>query len=90
MKVRKLLLVVLIALMLCACGEKQEKKVELPKPQISEVSLFLQKNYILFPVSENLCRQSYSKIPIMSSFIVSLINHLLSMIYTNTIHDIDC
>jgi rhodanese-related sulfurtransferase len=36
MKVRKLLLVVLIALMLCACGEKQEKKVELPKPQISE------------------------------------------------------
>jgi rhodanese-related sulfurtransferase len=36
MKVRELLLVVLIALMLCACGEKQEKKVELPKPQISE------------------------------------------------------
>ena len=36
MKIKKLLLVIIMALTLCACGEKEEKVVELPKPKVSE------------------------------------------------------
>lgn len=36
MKIKKILLVMIMALMLCACGEKEEKVVELPKPEVSE------------------------------------------------------
>lgn len=36
MKIKKILLVMLMALTLCACGEKDGKLVELPKPEVSE------------------------------------------------------
>lgn len=36
MKIKKILLVMLMAITLCACGDEKEKVVELPKPEVSE------------------------------------------------------
>ena len=36
MKIKKLFVIAVLALTLCACNEKKEEKVELPKPKVSE------------------------------------------------------
>ena len=36
MKIKKILLVMLMALTLCACGDEKEKEIALPKPEVSE------------------------------------------------------
>lgn len=36
MKIKKILLIMIMTLALCACGDKEEKVVELPKPEITE------------------------------------------------------
>ena len=36
MKIKKLFVIAMLALTLCACNEKKEEKVELPKPKVSE------------------------------------------------------
>lgn len=36
MKIKKILLVMLMALTLCACGDQKEKEIALPKPEVSE------------------------------------------------------
>lgn len=36
MKIKKILLILLLSITLCACGDKKEEVVELPKPEVSE------------------------------------------------------
>lgn len=36
MKIKNLFIISMLALTLCACNEKKEEKIELPKPQVSE------------------------------------------------------